>query len=198
MFINKYLPIFAISIFKLTVMGTKQILKVLYIFSWIIFVGLGIEAGAFLTNAFFTLVNPAVVNRLWQEVDLSDLFKYAQEHFFVITLIIGIVTVTKALMFYLIIKILHEKKLDLSQPFSQEVRRFIFSMSYAALLIGLFSLWGARYSEWLVKQGVKMPGLEQMHLGGADVWLFMCVIFFVIAQIFKKGIEIQKENELTI
>jgi hypothetical protein len=30
------------------------------------------------------------------------------------------------------------------------------------------------------------------------VWLFMSVTLFVIAQIFKRGIEIQTENELTV
>lgn len=86
----------------------------------------------------------------------------------------------------------------MSQPFSREVGRFIFKLSYLTLLIGMFSLWGVRYAEWLVKQGVKMPDIQYLRLGGADVWLFMSVTLFVIAQIFKRGIEIQTENELTV
>ena len=43
-----------------------------------------------------------------------------------------------------------------------------------------------------------MPGIQYLGLGGADVWLFMCVTLYVIAQIFKRGIEIQSENELTV
>ena len=86
----------------------------------------------------------------------------------------------------------------MSQPFSREVGRFIFKISYLALSIGLFSWWGVKYTEWFVKQGVKMPDIEYLRLGGADVWLFMGVILFVIAQIFKRGIEIQTENELTV
>jgi len=45
---------------------------------------------------------------------------------------------------------------------------------------------------------VKMPDTQHLRLGGADVWLFMSVTLFVIAQIFKRGIEIQTENELTV
>jgi len=45
---------------------------------------------------------------------------------------------------------------------------------------------------------VKMPEIQYLRLGGADVWLFMGVILFVLAQIFKRGIEIQTENELTV
>jgi len=37
-----------------------------------------------------------------------------------------------------------------------------------------------------------------MRLAGADVWLFMGIVLLIIAFIFKKGIEIQSENDLTI
>jgi len=43
-----------------------------------------------------------------------------------------------------------------------------------------------------------MPDTQHLRLGGADVWLFMGGILFFIAQIFKRGIEIQTENELTV
>ena len=86
----------------------------------------------------------------------------------------------------------------MAQPFSRELGRLTFQISYLSLLIGLFCLWGAKYAEWFVKQGVKMPDIQHLRLDGADVWLFMGVILFVIAQIFKRGIEIQTENELTV
>jgi hypothetical protein len=59
-------------------------------------------------------------------------------------------------------------------------------------------LWGANYTTWLIKQGVVMPVIQDLRMGGADVWIFMSVILFVIAQIFKRGIEIQEENDLTV
>lgn len=43
-----------------------------------------------------------------------------------------------------------------------------------------------------------MPDVRQLSFGGADVWLFMGVTLLVIAYMFKRGIEIQSENELTI
>lgn len=179
--------------------STKQILKVLLLLSWIIFIGVCIQAGGFIVNAFFTLLlNPVGAKRFWQEVDLSALYYYDHGHFFAQTFLMSIVAVLKACLFYLIIKLLYNKKVSMSQPFSSEVRRFIFRISYLTLLIGLFSLWGARYSEWLTRSGVKMPDIQHLGLGGGDVWLFMCVTLYVIAQIFKRGIEIQSENELTV
>ena len=181
------------------IIDTKQGLKILYVLSWIIFVGVCIEAGGFIFNAFFTLVvNPVDAKTFWQEIDLSSLYKYDPGYFFVETLLMSIVSVMRAIIFYLIVKLLHDKKLNIAQPFSREVGRFIFNMAYLALGTGLFSWWGAKYAAWLVKQGVKMPDIQYLRLGGADVWLFMGITLLVIAQIFKRGIEIQTENELTV
>ena len=101
-------------------------------------------------------------------------------------------------MFNQIIRVLHSKKLNFSQPFNIYIAKFISTMAYLSLGIGLFSFWGVKYTQWLVDLEVSMPDISHLRIGGADVWLFMCVILFVIAQIFKRGIEIQTENELTI
>jgi hypothetical protein len=179
--------------------STKRTLKILYVLSWIIFVGTSMEAGGFIFNAFSTLaLNPINAKYFWQEIDLSGLYKYNPGYFFAETLQMSMVAVMRAYLFYLIVKILHDKKLNISQPFNGEVGRFIFKISYVALLIGVFSWWGVKYTEWLVKQGVKMPDIQHLRLGGVDAWLFMGISLFVIAQIFKRGIEIQTENELTV
>jgi len=179
--------------------STKQILKILYVVSWIILIGVCIEAGGFIFNAFFTLVlNPVDAQYFWKEVDLSGLYKYDPGYFFAETLLISIVAVLRACLFYLIVKVLHDKKLNLSKPFNREMGHFMFKVSYLTLGLGLFSNWGVKYTGWLVGQGVKMPDIQHLRLGGADVWLFMGVTLFVIAQMFKSGIEIQEENDLTV
>src|SRR5258708_2961701 len=192
---------FALSCPKCTIMKitTKQILKILYVLSWIIFVGVCVEAGGFIFNAFFTLViNPVDAKFFQPGIDLSDLYRYDRGYFLEETIHMSMVAVLRAWLFYLIIKILHDKKLDLSQPFSKEVGRFIFTISYVSLMIGALSWWGAAYTGWLVKKGVRMPDIQYLRLGGADVWLFMGVTLFGFAQIFKTGIEIKPENDLTV
>jgi hypothetical protein len=179
--------------------ATDNILKALKVISWLLFIGLCIEAGGFIFNTFFTLVlNPVGANKFWTEVNLSELYNYNQSYFITITSLMIIATVMKAVMFYIIVKIFHDKKLSISQPFNETVRHFILKIAYFALGIGLFSFWGAKYTQDLINQGVQIPDIQHLRLGGADVWLFMAVILFVIAQIFKKGIEIQNENDLTI
>jgi hypothetical protein len=174
---------------------TRQILQVLNVLSWIIFIGLCFDAGSFIFNAVFTMVLKMDSAGYF---GLSSLYEYDRGYFLVTLLLMSIAGVLKTLMFYLIVKILMDKKLNISQPFDKKVVRFILKISYLALGIGLFSSWGSGYKEWLVQQGVKMPDIQSLHLGGADVWLFMGVILIIIAQIFKRGVEIQSENELTI
>jgi hypothetical protein len=179
--------------------NTTQILKFLYILSWIIFIGVCIEAGAFIFNTVFRLfINPANASFFWQEVNLTNIYNYDHGYYLVETSLMSLVAIMRAWIFYLIVKLLHDKKLNLLQPFNKEVGRFIFSISYLSLGIGLLSSMGANFAKWFVEKGVEMPDLEYLRLGGADVWLFMGVILFVIAQIFKRGIEIQTENELTV
>jgi hypothetical protein len=178
---------------------SKQILKALNILSWIIFIGICVRTGGYIFNTIFLLTsNPFGSHYFWEGADLSRLLEFDRGYFMVIALLMIIVSVLKSLMFYCIVKILHNKKLNMDQPFSKEVCSLIFMLSYISLAIGLFSGWAAGYSEWFVKKGVLMPSLQSMHVDGADAWWFIAIILFVIGHIFKRGIEIQTENELTV
>src|SRR5579871_4320539 len=144
---------------------TKQVLKILYVLSWIIFVGICVEAGGFIFNTFFTLViNPIDAKYFWPGVDFSSLYQYDKGHFFAEGVHMIMPAVLRALLFYMIIKILHDKKLDMSQPFNKEVGRFILRISYLSLFIGALSWWGVKYTQWLTTQGVKMPDIQNLGL----------------------------------
>ncbi len=179
--------------------STQQILKGLYILSWIIFIGLCIEAGGFLFNSFYTLVlNPVGAKYFWNHLDMSSLYAFDRGHFFAETTFINIVVVLKAILFWVIVKFLHNKNLDLSKPFNNKMKEFILLIGYITLGISLFSYWGSSYTNWLIGKAVILPPLKELRLESADVWLFMSISLFVIAQIFKRGIEIQSENDLTV
>ena len=178
---------------------SKQILIVLTIISWLIFVGLCIDAGGYITNTIYTLAfKPSLASNYWTKIDFSNLYNYDAGQFLVETLFMIIVAVLKAIMFYLIILNLNSKKLDMARPFKKELYQFIQILSFLTFGIGLFSSWGGKYTLWLSQKGIKMPDIQQLNLSGADVWLFMGVVLLVIAQIFKRGIEIQEENDLTV
>jgi hypothetical protein len=182
-------------------METKKdyALIALNVISWIIFIGLCFNAGAYLFNAFFTLFyNPFGEGKIWDVTSLGELYNYNQSYYVTIISLMIITAVLKALMFYLIVKIFHDKKFDLSHPFNEPVRKFIVNIAWLALGIGFFSYWGAKDTANFVAEGVNMPDIQHLNLGGADVWLFMGVVLLVIGRVFKKGIEIQNEIDLTV
>lgn len=178
---------------------TKHILLLLYILAWIIFIGLCMEAGGILFNVFYTLfVKPVGAQFFWNKMDLSGLYLADKGYFITITTLMSIVAILKAILFYVIIRTIHHRKLDFVQPFTRALPRFISTLSWLAIGIGIFSIWGTNQSKWLLTKSISLPDIQKMGFGGADVWFFMGVTLIVIAQICKRGVEIQTENELTI
>ncbi|HEY1193775.1 DUF2975 domain-containing protein [Flavobacterium sp.] len=175
--------------------GTSQILKILNILSWIIFIGLSVEAGMYLFNGIYTMTINSYNARF---LNLLDIYNFNTSYYIQEMCFMSIVAILKAIMFYLIVKMLHEKKINITQPFTAEMGRFISYIAYLSFGIGLFSLWAAKFNNWLMTNNVKVPTLESLNLEGGSVWIFMAIILLVIAQIFKRGIEIQSEIELTI
>lgn len=179
--------------------GTNQILTALHVLTWIIFLGLCIESGAIIFNSTLTLIKGSFnTNGYWNGADLSHLYDFDKGYFFVIVLLMVIVGILKCIMFYLIVKIFMYKKLSLSQPFSDGLRKFILLQSIIAFAISFFANYGKNTSHWLIKKGAKLPDLDTLNLEGSSIWFFMSIILLIIVQIVKKGIEIQNENELTI
>lgn len=175
--------------------NTKYFFIVLEIISWIIFIGLCIEAGSYIFNAIFTLaINPINASYL----NLTALYNHDAGNYLVIITFITIVALLKALLFYLLVAIFYKKKIVLKQPFNSALIHFISNSAYITFAIGLFAYSAKNYIHWLIDKGITMPKIEALGIGGADVWLFMGIILLAITQIFKRGKEIQDENELTI
>ncbi|MBK7883653.1 MAG: DUF2975 domain-containing protein [Chitinophagaceae bacterium] len=171
----------------------------LNVISWIIFVGLCIQAGGLITNTVATLIlTPSGATKFWKEVDLSAVYNHNQSYFVMLSVLLVIVTILKVILFYFILKIFHDKKLDLLKPFNETIKRFILGMAYLALGIGFFASWGTTIVDNLAGQGIKIPGLNNLKIAGADVWLFMGVSLLIIGFTFKRGIELQNESDLTV
>ncbi|RYF80743.1 MAG: DUF2975 domain-containing protein [Chitinophagaceae bacterium] len=159
-----------------------------------------VEAGALAVNVVITLFfYSGQVGLFWDGAPyLTKLYQAGDTHFIVITSYMLIVAVLKTIMFYKIVVVFSEKRLKLSQPFNPALQRFIVLQAYIALGIGFFSQAAHQYSSGLVSQGYDRPDLQELHLAGADVWLFMAVVLFIIVQLVKRGIALQQENDLTI
>lgn len=175
--------------------GTKQILNVLHVLAWILFIGLCIEAGSFIFNMTYSLAYQPLAAHYF---GLQGLLAFDEAKFVTVMCLMTIAAILKALALYRIVKIFSDKKLNLHSPFNTEFGQFIFALAYLTLGIGIFSFWGAKNVEALVSQNIVMPDLQKLRLAGADVWFFMSATLYVIALIFKRGVEMQSESELTI
>lgn len=171
---------------------TTQILLLLKIFTWIIFIGLCIKTGALAISFFVSLFfNPEAAKNLYLAYNLHDLHAYSLYHYISFSAFLIIISALKATLFYLVLKIF--TKINLVHPFSSDVASSIKKMSYIALEIGILGIIFNGYAQWLMHRSI-----EVNHQDSNTEFLFMAGILFVIAQIFKRGIELQSENELTV
>lgn len=170
-------------------------LMLITIVIWSIFIGLCIKAGALLFTFTYSLFNPAVAQDLFEGLNLYGLFN---QHFWnyvgVMSFVLAIVGL-KAYIFYLMIRVF--LKINMVHPFSIEVSRLIADVSHATIQVGVTIIIATGYFKWLGKRGFDIPSMGE-YTGGAFEYLLMGVIIFAIAQVFKRGVEIQSENELTI
>ena len=128
-------------------------------------------------------------------LDLSALYRFNTAHYVAIISYIIALSALKAYLFYLVIKIF--LKINFVHPFSTDVSYLISKIGQVALGIGILTLVALGYVAWLTERGVVFPDMQQ-YLGGAGEFLLLGGIIFIIAQVFKRGIEIQSENELTV
>ena len=168
---------------------------VLSIVAWVIFAGLGIEAGGLIVNFIFSLYKPEFVQNLYQKLDLSEMYNLDKGAFFSMYTFILVISILKAYLFYIVIILVH--KLELSKPFNSFVSKQITQISYFTLSIGLLSYIARETAKNLLYRGYEIDQLNQFWVD-SQAYILMAAIVYVIATIFKKGIELQNENDLTV
>lgn len=167
----------------------------LYAIAWLIFVGLSIEAGALLVNFFFSIYNPEIIRNLYQKLDLMEMYQSSKLTFYGVYSFILIISVLKAVLFYAVIHLMH--KMDLSKPFNTFVAKQILHISYYTLSIGILSHIARQIVKSLMYQGFVPDNLNQFWVD-SEAFILMGGVIYIIAIIFKKGIDIQNENDLTV
>lgn len=171
------------------------VFTILHIVAWIIFVGLSIEAGALIVNFIFSVFKPEMVHNLYQKMDLSQLFNRSHWAFYAMYSFVLVISILKAYLFYIVIRLI--SKLDLEKPFNNYVSEQISQISYFTFSIGLLSYIARETAKNLQHHGYETEQLNQFWVD-SQAFILMAAVVYVIAVIFKKGIEIQSENELTI
>ena len=171
------------------------IFKVLHIVAWLIFVGLCIEAGGLVVNFFFSLYKPEFVQNLYQKLDLTEIYNRSKWAFYGLYGFILFISILKACLFYIVIKLM--LKMDLSKPFSAYVSRQILHISYYTLAIGVLSYIARQLAKNLMHYGFVTHNLNPFW-ADSQAFILMGAVIYIIAVIFKKGVDLQDENDLTV
>ncbi|MBS1580356.1 MAG: DUF2975 domain-containing protein [Bacteroidetes bacterium] len=167
----------------------------LKIVSWLIFVGLCIEAGGLIVNFIFSLYKPEFVHNLYQKLDLSEIYNKSKWAFFGMYSFILFISILKAYLFYVVIKLV--TKINLLKPFNNFVAQQIMQISYSTFLIGIISYVARQTAKNLQHHGYVVDNLNQFW-EDSQAFILMAAVIYIIATIFKKGVEIQTENDLTV
>ncbi len=175
--------------------GNNLVFKGLYVITWAIFVGLCIEAGALIVNFFFSLYKPEIIQYLYQKLDLSEMYAQSKWAYYGMYSFILTISILKAYLFYVVIMLV--SKLDLSKPFSSYVANQITTISYFTLSIGLISYIARQTANNLQHHGFEISILNQFW-ADSQAFILMAAVIYIIASIFRKGVEIQNENDLTV
>ena len=176
---------------KTVMKKTNSILQVMHVLAWIVFIGLMIQAGAILVSYGVSTVNPEGAKNLYKGLNLYNLRQFDFWHY--TGAVSGMVALLglKAYIAYLVVKVL--SKIKLANPFTMEVSKILEQISYFILGLWVLTMLFDAHMAWLSK---KVVGMQENMVSGE--FIFFAAVVFVFSQIFKKGVELQSETELTV
>lgn len=172
---------------------TEHILTVLKILAWIVFIGLCIKCGTQLVAFVVGLINPDLLQKMYGiDGNWLKIREESQWVFICVMTTIIAISAFKANIWLMLIKLFSQ--LNLKNPFTMEVAKKLEGIAYQLIVIWIATSVLNNYLKGFEKYG------KEFHLETSDAgeFLFVAGIVFIISQIFKRGIEIQEENELTV
>jgi len=173
---------------------TKTILVASKVLAFVGFIWYSIQWGSQLLNFVASFISPEWAKHTYQiDLNIFRIREYSIAFYaYAMCLIIGVFTL-KASIWYVVWELL--SKLKLQTPFSMEVEKKLERIAYLMLGVWIVSnIFWKIYTYYLTKEtGIQLPAKES-----GDEYLFLAGIIYIISQIFKRGIEIQEENDLTV
>jgi Protein of unknown function (DUF2975) len=173
---------------------TETILLVSRILAFMGFVGYSIVCGGQIVDFGASFINPEWARHTYQvDLNILQIREHSQGYFICAMLIQIAVSMLKASIWYVIFDLL--SKLKMQKPFSIEVEKKLEKI--AALLLAAWlmsSIFWKIFLHYLSNE----TGIQLSPRVVEDEYLFMAGIIYIISQVFKRGIEIEEENQLTV
>jgi hypothetical protein len=162
----------------------------MFFLAWFVFIALLIKTGAVLTTYTISFFNHDAAKNLYLELDLSMYLNYSQIHYSIIVLSKVLLFASQAYVAYLMTELLRD--FNLKNPFSYPVVKLMERICFTVLFIWAITLMHNAH----LKALEHAAGVVGIYNDGA--YLLWSAMVYVLAQVFKRGIEIQAENEMTI
>jgi hypothetical protein len=170
---------------------TEAVFKIMTLLSWIAFIGLLIKAGAMLFSFILSLSNPEAAKNLYDGMDFYNLRQYDRWHYALLLLTRIGLELLKAYIALLVIKVLSVIKL--TNPFTPAIVQRLENISYFIFGAWVTVLLYNSNLKWIDK---KVDGMLEKQLTAE--FILLAGVIFIFSQVFKKGVELQTENDLTI
>jgi hypothetical protein len=173
---------------------TEKILVVLRILAFMGAIKYSIDFGAQLTHFVASFINPEWAKRTYEvNLDIFNIREKSVAYYSYAMCLTIVVSALKATIWYVVYALL--TKLKLQTPFSMEVEKKLESIAFLSLGVWLVgSIFWAIYIYYLAQDtAIQLPANNN-----GDEYFFMAGIVYIISQIFKRGIEIEEENQLTV
>ncbi len=174
---------------------TTLILNAMKIISWVVFIALCVKTSTLLivyvTGEFADSVAYAEAA---DTMNTSRILIQNPVYFTATSIGVILIYALKTFMMYQVLQIF--LKINLENPFNHTLATIISRLSGITLAIGLLTMVLVRFSTWLNLRGESHN--LRIFLDKGDEFIFFAGIIFIISLIFKRGMELQTESELTI
>ncbi|WP_104734728.1 DUF2975 domain-containing protein [Hanstruepera ponticola] len=176
--------------------NSDRILSIMKFLFWFIFIGLCVQTGSLILTFILSLTGHIeTASDLYLGLNLTSLYEFSTWQFVNLMTLIITLSALKAYIAYLVVQIF--TKINFDSPFNGLTAMRLGQISHVALGTGILALIANGYNMYLFKRSL-IDLSAQPFVEGSREFLFLAGIIFVMAQIFKKGVALQNENELTI
>lgn len=173
----------------------KFVWNLIQLVCWLIFAGLCVQAGTLVFNYVYSLFRPIAAYNLDSGLNLAALYNRSIALYSLLfSFLIGI-AVLKAVTFYYVLRLF--KVIKLVNPFTEEISKLLLKITYQACSVGALCFLAQRFTQQLSHRGFDLQ-LVSRYWNDSAAYLMMSAILFVVALIFRKGIELQQDNDLTV
>jgi len=172
---------------------TEKILMGLKVLAWLAMFGYAVQFGSQLISFGVSFYNAEAAKTIYgTSLNLYDLHEYNLLYFIHVMAFVIALSAMNATVWYSMIRML--SNLNLKNPFSKGVATLLEKTGIQLLAIWVVSVTGEQWVHWVAKSS----GLDIGRLHAVNEYLFIAGIVYIISQVFKRGIEIQEENQLTV